>query len=71
MEKIIYYTPEEVLNLVFTGVDGKILISKASLFNMIKRGDIPAEQFITGDRIQHVLYRFEVTHKSGNQYSVR
>lgn len=44
MEKIIYYTPEEVLNLVFTGVDGKILISKASLFNMIKRGDIPAEQ---------------------------
>lgn len=44
MRKIIYYTPEEVLSLVFTGVNGKVLISKASLLNMIKRGDVPATQ---------------------------
>lgn len=44
MEKIIYYTPDEVLNLVYKGIDGKVLISKASLFNMIKRGEIPAQQ---------------------------
>lgn len=44
MEKIIYYTPEEVLKLVYTRIDGKVLISKASLLNMIKRGDIPAKQ---------------------------
>ena len=44
MEKIIYYTPEEVLKLVYFGANGKLLISKASLLNMIKRGDIPATQ---------------------------
>lgn len=44
MEKIIYYTPEEVLKLVYIGANGKLLISKASLLNMIKRGDIPATQ---------------------------
>lgn len=44
MEKIIYYTPEEVLKLIYIGIDGKLLISKASLLNMIKRGDIPATQ---------------------------
>ena len=44
MKKIIYYTPEEVLNLVYIGKNGKVLISKGSLLNMIKRGAIPAEQ---------------------------
>ena len=42
MEKIIYYTPEEVLKLVYIGANGKLLISKASLLNMRRRYFIPS-----------------------------
>ena len=50
MNKITYYTPDEILKIVYTGFDGKCLISKGSLLNMIKRGDIPAKQLGTKRR---------------------
>ncbi len=66
MEKIIYYTPDEILKLVYVGVDGKLLISKASLLNMIKRGDIPAKQlgmkrryFIPSTWVEKILAKNE------------
>lgn len=67
MKKIIYYTPEEVLNLVYIGKNGKVLISKGSLLNMIKRGAIPAEQlgmkrryFIPSTWVDTILSKNEI-----------
>lgn len=40
-KKVAFYTPDEVIQLVFMGCNGKPLISRSSLINMLKRGEIP------------------------------